>query len=177
MTALNFTESNVFTVLGGFLTTVTGLPSGAVLQGQQNLVPQPSASDFIVMNALRRQRLTTNVDTWNQAVNTNTVLNVGTPTIVTMQADIYGPNSADNTQKVIALWRDEIAVNYFAASGFSLSPLNASEPVQSALIDGEEQYEDRWTVELNMQGNFSLAWSQQFANVATATLQSPLDVR
>lgn len=42
------------------------LPTGTeVVQGQDNRVPEPSEGDFVVMTPLRRDRLATNTDTYN----------------------------------------------------------------------------------------------------------------
>ena len=157
--ALSFTESQTFAALRSFLLSI--LPAGIeVVRGQDNRVPEPEGSDFVVMTPILRERLETNVDTYsdtafigsisgatltvtsvslgaiaagaqllgnNLAGNTvvtalgtgaggigtytvspsqavaSQVIAAGTqmllqPTKVTIQLDVHGPNSGDNTQ-------------------------------------------------------------------------------
>jgi hypothetical protein len=62
MVSLNPTQSAVQTVLRSFLLQI--LPAGIeCIQGQDNRVPEPTGSDFVVMTAMRRTRLETNIDT------------------------------------------------------------------------------------------------------------------
>lgn len=57
---ISYTESAAFTALGGFITQITGLASGQVIQGQGNLTAEPPLPDFVVMTSLRQERLSTN---------------------------------------------------------------------------------------------------------------------
>lgn len=93
------------------------------------------------------------------------------PTKVTVQLDVHGPSSADNTQTITTLFRDQYAIDQFATSGFDVTPLYHSEPRQVPFIDAEQQYEDRWTVDVAMQANPIITVPQQFA----AQLQSILN--
>lgn len=54
-------QSQIQTALRSFLLSV--LPSGVdAFEGQDNRVPEPSATDFVVMTTIRRPRLATNID-------------------------------------------------------------------------------------------------------------------
>jgi hypothetical protein len=54
-------QSQIQTVLRSVLLSM--LPSGVdVIEGQDNLVPEPAAADFVVMTSFQRMRLMTNVD-------------------------------------------------------------------------------------------------------------------
>jgi hypothetical protein len=64
-----------------------------------------------------------------------------------IQVDVYGPNSGNFAQIVPAMFRDGYAVDLFAA----ISPLYADEPRQLAFSDGEQQYENRWSIDVVMQ--------------------------
>jgi Asp-tRNA(Asn)/Glu-tRNA(Gln) amidotransferase C subunit len=60
------TQSQIQIPLRAFLLSV--LPGGVgVYQGQDNRVPEPIESDFVVMTAMRRERIETNVDTYADA--------------------------------------------------------------------------------------------------------------
>lgn len=58
------TDDKLFDVLGAFVVNITPLADAAVIQGQGNRVAEPAADDFVIMVPLRRERLETNVDTY-----------------------------------------------------------------------------------------------------------------
>ncbi len=84
-------------------------------------------------------------------------------TEVTVQLDIHGPNSADNTQIITTLFRDQFATQQFEQSGFDMAPLYTSDPRQTPFVNGEQQYEERWTVDVALQANPILSVPIQFA--------------
>ena len=75
-----------------------------------------------------------------------------------MQLDFYGPDSQVWAFETQALFRDEYATDLFPAN---IQPLYADNPVQIPLIDGEEQYEQRWKITASLQYNPILTTSQQ----------------
>lgn len=86
------------------------------------------------------------------------------PVKITVQLDVHGPSSADNAQIITTLFRDEFGVQAFQASGFDVSPLYADEAHQMPFVNGEQQVEERWVVDLVMQCNPVLTVPQQFAD-------------
>ena len=74
-------------------------------------------------------------------------------TQVVWQIDVHGPNSGDNAQIITTLRRDQYACSIFEAAGLDMDPLFASEPRQTPFIDGEQQYENRWSIDLTMEVN------------------------
>ena len=60
--------------------------------------------------------------------------------------------------ETVALFRDEYTTDLFPAN---IQPLYADDPVQLPLIDGEQQYEQRWKLEATLQYNPILTTSQQ----------------
>jgi hypothetical protein len=82
-----------------------------------------------------------------------------------VQVDVYGPNSGNFAQIISTLFRDEYAVEQFAALSLAISPLYADEPRQLAFSDGEQQYENRWSIDLVMQVDETMTVPQQFADV------------
>lgn len=103
------------------------------------------------------------------AAGTSTLLQ---PVKVTIQLDVHGPNSADNTQLVTTTWRDEYAVDLLALanSGYDLAPLYHSEPQQMPFLNAEQQIEERWVVDLALQANPVVTIPQQFASQIEANL-------
>lgn len=61
------TQSDVTTAIGTFLADVTGLPKGQIIVGQPNRVAEPSAPTFVVMMPLRFERISTNIDEYQDS--------------------------------------------------------------------------------------------------------------
>jgi hypothetical protein len=91
-------------------------------------------------------------------------------TEVVTQLDVHGPNSADNTQIISTLFRDGYAVHQMKGSG--VSPLYCDEPRQAPFFDGEQQYEQRWIVDVHMQIDPSISVPIEFADSADITVIS-----
>lgn len=172
---LSLTQTQEFTALRSFLLSV--LPAGVeVIRGQGNRVPEPKGADFITMTAILRDRLETNISAWTDgAFATPPVPGTRTdlqPTRLTVQLDIHGPNSADNTQIITTLFRSEVATTQFATSGVDVTPLYTSEPRQFNFVDGEQQSEQRWSIDAVMQVNPTVTTTQDFADQIHATIIS-----
>jgi len=86
------------------------------------------------------------------------------PTLLTMQLDVHGPNSAENAQIISTMMRDDYAVEFFAATGYDVVPCYADDPKQIPFINGEAQYENRWIVEAVLQANIVVVAGQQYAD-------------
>lgn len=151
--AVSITQAQVFAALRSF---ILGLISCEVVQGLGNEVPMP-AGPFICMTPLFLNRLSTNVVTYNgtdakasrQAVQD------------TIQLDCYGPLSGDWAVILSTLLRDEYAALTLAPN---VVPLHADDPVQMPLIDGEENYEQRWVVKAVLQYNPVVSLPQDYMN-------------
>lgn len=86
------------------------------------------------------------------------------------QIDVHGPSSADNAQKITTLFRDEYGVSFLGALPAKLAPLYANDPVQIPFVNGEQQYEDRWVIDLRLQTNPTVTVPQQYFTSATVGL-------
>jgi hypothetical protein len=89
---------------------------------------------------------------------------------VTMQVDVHGPNSAEYAQIISTLARDEYGVNFFASESLGalgIQPLYSSDPRQMPFTDGEQQVEERWTVEVTLQANPVISLQQDFAGTVS----------
>jgi hypothetical protein len=88
MTSLSLTQSNIQTALVSFLTSFLS-SSVEVVEGQDNRVPEPESSDFVVFTVMRRDRLSTNVDSYADCLFTasisGAVMNVASVQIGTIQ--------------------------------------------------------------------------------------------
>ncbi|MDN7490595.1 hypothetical protein QZM35_23060 [Burkholderia sp. AU45274] len=124
-------------------TTITGLGTGTGGVGTYTISPSQNVASGMMAAGVK---------------------DVMQPTKVTVQLDIHGPASGDNAQIITALFFDDYASQTFAATGFDVSPLYASEPNQVPFTNAEQQVEERWVVDVVMQCNPTLNVPQQFAD-------------
>lgn len=89
------------------------------------------------------------------------------PTEVTVQVDVHGPNSANNTQTIATLFRDEYSTALLPAT---IKPLFVEDRGQQPFINGEQQWETRWVLDLHLQVNAEIRTPQEFADELEATL-------
>jgi hypothetical protein len=93
-------------------------------------------------------------------------------TMVVFQVDSHGPDGADNAQVVSTFLRDPYGVDAFAAVNPAIAPLYADDPRQIPFISGEQQYEDRWSIEVALQANQVVTGiPQQFADALSVQLE------
>jgi hypothetical protein len=165
------TQSNIQTALRSFLVSI--LPANVpVIEGEDNRVAEPSATDFVVMTVIRRERISTNVDSYDQTILDPTTLSILQATKLTIQLDVHGPASSDNSQIISTLFRDDFAVQAFAQSGFDISPLYADDPMQIGFVNAENQWEIRYVVQAFIQANQVVVVQQDFADEVNVGLVS-----
>ena len=173
MISITPTEDDVLTILRTFLLSITG-NDWEVVQGQDNRVPEPTASNFIVMTPVNSSRLSTNVDTFSASM-------IGGPldttdytrdTQLDVQLDIHGEGGADSARAIATLFRDDYACRIMAPD---VSPLNASDGNQVPFFNGEGQYEDRWVMTLSLQINPIVSTTTEFADTVAVTIEVPVD--
>lgn len=81
-----------------------------------------------------------------------------------MQLDVHGVQSSDDAQIISTTFRDAFAVDYFTAVNPDIIPLYCKDPVQTAFLNAENQYEDRFSIEMHLQVNQKIVIPQQFAD-------------
>jgi hypothetical protein len=150
----SITETQVFTALRAFILTIVDCE---VVRALNNRVPMPKG-DFIALSPPSIMPLSTNVTAFN---GTSNVIKRSSQFLV--QVDCYGAGACDRATAISMLLRDQYGCEQFAASGFDIQPLYASDAHQIPLVDGEAQYEERWTFEAVMQFNPALTIAQQSA--------------
>ena len=165
----SITESNLFQALGAFLQNI--LPAGTtVVRGQENRVAEPATPNFAIMWPSTQERISQNTDSY-----TSTARNVAQSISRTVQVDLHGPSSAENAFLLSTLARDEYGVNFFASESIGslgIQPLYTSDPRQLQFIDGEQQSEEKWAVEVTMQLNPVITIPQDSANQLSMKLIS-----
>lgn len=168
MTAtVDITELDLRIALQAFLMDITGLTIDNVLVGQQNLTPMP-LHDFIIMTPLKQIGLSTNRVKYddNGVYGEGKQLNQRS-TQWPCQIDCYGENAADYAAIIGTLIRSDFACEWFRQNGNVITPLYCSDPHQTTMINGEQQYEGRWTMEFIGQFNPSVTTRQDFMDSIT----------
>ncbi len=168
--SIDLTESEAFAALRGLLLTMVA-PAVAVVKGQDNRVPEPVGSDFIVMWPLLLVRLETNVNTYfadDDSPLPDVKMSLQ-PTRLDVQLDVHGPNSLANVQRISTLFRDEYSTSYFDAGPVAIQALYASDPRQLRFDNAENQSENRWMIDLSLQINPVVTVPQRFSEVVTPT--------
>jgi hypothetical protein len=226
-------DDDIFEVLGDFLAAI--VPVTDVIQAQGNRVPEPSADDYVLMIPIRRERISTNVDSFQDdayvgsiaagvltvtqvlagvvatgqipaaypALLTGTTVGmqlsgtpggVGTyaiapaqtvastilqagfgsylqPTKIIIQLEVHGPHSADNSQIISTMMRDDFSYDAFVGANPNVTPLYAEDPRQMPFSNDQQQVENRWVIECAVQANITVQAPQQFAGTVDVGLK------
>lgn len=139
-----------------------------VVKGQDNRVPAPASDNYVVMTSMLQAMLETNTTTYHDGAFDPTP-GAGerkdlAPRDVTVQLDFHGPASMDLCTLVHAMTRTSYATDLFVQSGFDVTPLYATEPRQQGFVNGEQQVENTWIVDLHVQCNPLITSPQDFAD-------------
>lgn len=153
-------QDDIYTAVRAF---VVGLLGSGVecVQGLGNRVPMP-VGGFVALTAILSSRLSTNGHTYDPSGSGAVITSSAQK--YTVQMDCYGPLSSDWAAILCTMWRDEYATSSMPAN---LQPLYADDPLQIALVDGEEQYEQRWMISAVLQYNAAISTAMQFFDTAT----------
>lgn len=151
-------EADVFTALRTF---ILALVDCEVVRTQVNRVAMPKG-DFIAMTPMGSVQLETNAHTYGATSET-----VMRPTQYTIQVDCYGAKAGDRAQTLVTMLRDDYAVQSLASGGKDIAPLYADDAHQMPLIDGEQQYEARWTFNSVLQYNPAVTLTTETADTLT----------
>jgi hypothetical protein len=161
---VDLTETIIFASLRALLQTMLA-PTVEVIKAQANRVPEPVGADFVLMTPLLRNRLSTNIDTYQDPL----APLEGTGSIqqrvrFDVQLDVHGPHSDENVHVITTLWRDEYTTSYFDAGPNDMQALYADDPRQVPFVNAEQQWENRWVTTLSMQVNPIVTVEQDFAD-------------
>lgn len=138
-----------------------------VIQAQDNRVAMPKKG-FIAMNNVGMDRISFNIDNYQALSQGKTIL---TPFRYSLQLDFYGEDAQQWAAETVALFRDEYATEIFPSN---IQPLYADDPIQIPLIDGEDQYEQRWKLVTSLQYNPIISTVQQ-SMIAVEIEIAPID--
>ncbi|KPA87290.1 hypothetical protein PF66_06200 [Pseudomonas asplenii] len=161
MISADVSEDDLLTALRGFLLPIVG---GEVVQAQENGVPMPKGQ-FVTMTTLRIEGISTNKTIWADTGSSATSQIKNTRSSQwTVQIDVYGQGAMDRANALAELVRTDYACTQFAEAAIDIQPLYATEPHQTTMINGEQQYEPRWTFDFVAQFNPVIATPMQYAD-------------
>ena len=164
MPTISIIDTDVFTALRTYLLSLA--PTGAeVIRGQDNQVSMP-VGNFATMTSNMLIRLATNVTKYDPLIGTGQK-EVLTAFRYPIQVDFYGPLSQPWAAQAKSLFRDSYAVDLFPSN---IVPLFADDAIQLPLVNGEEQWEQRWKMQMSVQYNPEITVAQDFATSLTATI-------
>jgi hypothetical protein len=168
MNVVSLTLDDLYRPLKAFIVGVTGLDPSLVIQGLPNRTAMPAAEPgFISMTAVLQSRLGTNLDTWDQTDPEADTATAELHAQVKVQLDCYGSISNSWATMLQTLLRDDVGCLALAPT---CQPLYTGEPFLSPLEDSEEQYEQRWTLEAELQYDPVTSTAPQFADTLSATV-------
>lgn len=156
--SISITEFDIFTALRAFLLALFG--DCEVIRTQDNRLSMPRGG-FIALSPASSVRLATNFRDYD---GTGEAQRLTLSNQVTIQVDCYGKLSAEWVVMLMTSFRSEYASEFFTNTGLDLQPLYTSDPMQMPLVNGEQQYESRWMIQVVMQTNAVVTLPQQFSN-------------
>ena len=154
-------KKDVYEALRGLFQQMLPPPVPPIILGLGNRVATPKGA-FIAMTAIGDVRLETNIDTDVDGYFTGgpQITQSMKPTRLDIQIDFYGPNAQSWALMTEILFRDDYA---FEALEPDVAPLYADDPIMVPLVDGEDQYLNRWTVTAAVQFNPITVTAQSFS--------------
>lgn len=167
---LSPTEVDVFTALRTVLIGI--LPSGIeVVRAEDNRVPEPKGSNFVVMSSTSRKRLATNIDTYADGYpQTPGARSILAKKQFVFQLDAHGPLSGDMAEIITAVFRDESGCAAFNGVNPAIQPLYCGDARQSPYQNPEDQYEFRYSIDVSLQVNTTISVGQDFASTVQVGL-------
>jgi hypothetical protein len=168
VSSTSITESQLYAALRTFLLGIAG-NVWQVVKAQDNRVAMPTGN-FITMTSLTLPILSTSKESWIDPGSNPGTQNNLTSTGWRVQLDVYGPGAQDMALMISRLVRTDYACDQFAASGVDVQPLYAEEPRNTTLINAEQQYEERWTLDVHAQFNPIVTTPLDFADDLKAGL-------
>jgi len=157
---ISVTESLIFKALGDFLQGL--FVDVEIERGQQNDTPAP-IGDFITMTTILNEGLSTTTTTYTATPSAGTGWqHMLRTTKWGCQIDFYGSRAQQHALIFSTVVRTPFATESFTHSGRYLMPLYCSEPRNTTMINGENRYEPRFTVDFYAQINPVVTAPQEF---------------
>ena len=161
---VDVTEGMVCRAVRAYIKSIAGDMS--VQRTPVNRASMPKGAYVSFTPGLRRP-LSTNRETRDDNSRT-----VSRPEQMSFQIDCYGQGSSELAEMLNVLYRDVYACDLFDSFGFSDAPLYAGDIQQAPYVNGEDQYENRYTFEIELQINSRVTVPLQSCNILGIDLVS-----
>jgi hypothetical protein len=135
---------SVFDALGAFIQPFVG--AAQVIRAQVNRVAMPVGS-FVELTEISSVDLEVPRSTYDGV---NFQSDIIGPKRIMIQADFYGASAGDWCAAIKTVWRTSYATAQFPVG---IAPLYCDDGREVPLVTGEEQYERRWELTMNLQYN------------------------
>lgn len=152
--------------IASILPTVPSAPPVIQLPVNRASMPPP-VPGFVGMTPRVQDRIATNFERWDADDPDVDSVALEQSVRVAVQCDFYGADSADWATMFSTVMRSGYGCRQLSPIA---APLYSDAPRMAPLIDGEEQYEQRWIVTAYVQYNPVTSTPEQFADTLEATL-------
>jgi len=161
---VDVTEDMICRAVRAYIKSIS--PTLPALRTPVNRASMPKGAYVSFTPGLRRP-LSTNRETRDDNSRT-----VSRPEQMSFQIDCYGQGSSELAEMLNVLYRDAYACDLFDSFGFSGAPLYAGDIQQAPYVNGEDQYENRYTFEIELQINSRVTVPLQSCNILGIDLVS-----
>ena len=160
----DITIDQVIDALGSYVQIFTPVQ---IIRGNVNRTAMP-ISPFIELTEIASSSINKPIETYISADQTEII---NEHTRLEVQIDLYGWELSDTVKALHSSFRTIWASDQFPTW---VMPLYCSEPMKMPVPNGEEQYEQRWTMRLSLQYNPAIIVPQQ-SMLTAVILPLPID--
>ena len=163
MTAtISITQDQMVDDLISFLTQTVTVTDCRI--SQQNRIPMPTGN-YIIMTPMGPIGLSTNrIDYQADPTTLSGSQLTSRTTEWRCQLDFYGDAAQENANIIATMTRSEYACEIFRAGTSGIVPFYCTDPFQNTMVNGEDQFENRYTCEFHAQINPIITTSMEFFN-------------
>lgn len=145
--------------------------AGTCQQAQANRVPMPKGM-FCILTPLKPKRLSTTREV-KQDTGDPLTSSMGYTEVrqFDIQVDIYGEGAADRATALETVFSSDYTYQKIKSIDSRLAPLYSSDAFNSAMINAESQYQERWTITLSLQAHITVSFPQDYFDKAEISTQ------
>lgn len=155
------------------------LSLSACRQSQQNNTEMPDGN-YVIMTPLGIDGLSTNSISYQYTTGADSGTETHKRTAIwRCQLDFYGDAAQDYANIIFTLSRSDYACQWFRDFSESTSnapplitPLYCKDPIQTTMVNGEDQWENRWTCDFYAQIPVDVSVTQYFMTSANVRADS-----
>lgn len=144
--------------------------AGRCQRSQANGVPMPKG-EFCILTVLGLDKLSVTKEV-NQDTGDPATSRIGYTDVkqVRIQLDIYGDDSEDRANAIYTTFPSSYAYDKIKSINEKVAPLSADRPFNAAMIDAEQQWQDRWTMTLHVQAHITVSFPMGYYDKVELTI-------